>query len=126
MDITTSELTIDSMNDSDISFTIQNTNIEIYGNKVNINNSTIGEHAQETHIGSDELNITHSSIKGNNISCTAEKLNVDKYVYFIPRENININVDKFEEININTPDITVNGKAYSGKKLCKEIKGEIE
>lgn len=121
MNFSARELTFDSIDDSNISITIPRTYLEIFGNKVNIYNSIIGEHAQETCICSNELNITYSTIKGDILKCTTEKINVDKNVYFIPRKNIEIHVDKFDEININSPDITINGETHEGKRLFKAI-----
>lgn len=84
--------------------------------KLSLFDSNIGERFDTVKvdvISSNELNMTNSKIIGNEIKIKSPTIEVDEISSFIALKNVNIEIDDFKKLNIDSPSTIFNGKDIS-------------
>lgn len=102
--------------------TIKNINLKNFGsnvgfyadNVINIIDSNIGSKKEKTNISImavNGINLANSKIEGSKINCKTKYIESDKNSTLIATDNLDLNRDNFNQLNIESPFITYNGKS---------------
>ena len=82
-------------------------------NKLEINNSTIGDYTTITNISSkNTLEVSNSTISGEKVTCKADKVIFGKNSKIQAKEKTNLEIKDFNEINITSPIILTTRNNY--------------